>query len=128
MIRLFKKVQIHVKFYRNEIEVTRVDTNRCIKRSTNHLFSTDRLVIADFHNAEYHLTSLIKELMEGKSMVINKLIMIMQQMIEYPDGLSETEKRALRDLAEHAGAVEVYVLDHSKEINNQNLQDLINKN
>jgi hypothetical protein len=115
-----------VKFYFNEIEVTRIDNNKSLKRSSKYHFSTERLIIADFNNAEKHLTELVKELLEGKSLVTNRVIMILQQMIEYPDGISETENRALRDLAEHAGAVEAYIIDHSKEINNQKLQELIN--
>lgn len=125
MFQLFKKIPILVKFYFNEIEVCRLDTRSVLKRKAKYKFSTERLVIADFNNAEKQLSELIKEILEHKSLITNRVSMIMQQMIEFPDGISEVEKRAYRDLAEHAGAVEVIVLEHSNELTNTEISTLL---
>lgn len=125
MFQLFKKIPIFVKFYHNEIEVNRIDTKTILRRKAKYKFSTDRLVIADFNNANKHLSELIKEILEHKNLVTNRLLMIIQQSVKFPDGLSEVEKRAYRDLAEHAGAVEVIVLDHNEQMDNTKISALL---
>ncbi|WP_321307851.1 hypothetical protein [Marinifilum fragile] len=105
MTGLFKKIPIIVRFYTNEIEVIRLDKNLKLRRIAKYKFSTERLIIADFNNAEKLLSSMVKEILGNKRLFSPTLIMIIQQMVEFPDGISEIEKRAYRDLAEHAGAI-----------------------
>lgn len=63
-------------------------------------------VIADFHAAEHMIRGMIKMINQGKRMFQPSLKMV----ICIPSGITEVEKRAVRDSAEHAGAKEVYLI------------------
>lgn len=63
-------------------------------------------VIADFHAAEHMIRGMIKMINPGKKWFSPSLKMV----ICIPSGITEVEKRAVRDSAEHAGAKEVYLI------------------
>lgn len=63
-------------------------------------------VIADFQAAEAMIRGMIKMIKPGKSWFTPSLRMV----ICIPSGITEVEKRAVRDSAEHAGAKEVYLI------------------
>ncbi|MFQ5335783.1 MAG: rod shape-determining protein [Flavobacteriales bacterium] len=63
-------------------------------------------VIADFHAAEHMIRAFIKMLNPGQRLFQPALKMV----ICIPSGITEVEKRAVRDSAEHSGAKEVYLI------------------
>jgi rod shape-determining protein MreB len=63
-------------------------------------------VIADFHAAEQMIREMIKMINPGKHIFQPSLKMV----ICIPSGITEVEKRAVKDSAEHAGAKEVYLI------------------
>ena len=63
-------------------------------------------VIADFHAAEYMIRELIKMINPGKRLFTPSIKMV----VCIPSGITEVEKRAVRDSAEHAGAKEVFLI------------------
>lgn len=63
-------------------------------------------VIADFQSAEHMIKGMIKMINNGKRAFAPSLRMV----ICIPSGITEVEKRAVKDSAEHAGAKEVYLI------------------
>ncbi len=63
-------------------------------------------VIADFQAAEEMIKGMIRMINPGRQLFSPNLRMV----ICIPSGITEVEKRAVRDSAEHAGAKEVYLI------------------
>ena len=63
-------------------------------------------VIADFQSAEAMIRGMIKMINIGKTFFTPSLRMV----VCIPSGITEVEKRAVRDSCEHAGAKEVYLI------------------
>tara|TARA_R110002050_G_scaffold244268_1_gene380881 strand:+ start:37783 stop:38805 length:1023 start_codon:yes stop_codon:yes gene_type:complete len=63
-------------------------------------------VIADFHAAEHMIRGMIKMIPKKNRFFTPSLKMV----ICIPSGITEVEKRAVRDSAEHAGAKDVYLI------------------
>lgn len=64
-------------------------------------------VIADFQSAEQMIRGMIKMIQPGRTLFPNPSL---RMVICIPSGITEVEKRAVRDSAEHAGAKEVYLI------------------
>ena len=64
-------------------------------------------VIADFKASEYMIRELIKKIPSLKNSMRSPSL---RMVICIPSGITEVEKRAVRDSAEHAGAKEIYLI------------------
>jgi rod shape-determining protein MreB and related proteins len=113
---LFKRPSFYIKIYFNAIEVTHLDTGETIKRSSLEKFSTKRLVIADFNIVELLVRNTIDEFEISKGIIKKAFHALVQQMEIFEDGISEIEKRAMRDIAYQAGAVKVNLNFDTKKL------------
>lgn len=64
-------------------------------------------VIADFQAAEHMIRGMIEMIWGGKKRMFSTPL---RMVICIPSGITEVEKRAVKDSAEHAGAKEVYLI------------------
>lgn len=82
---------------------------RLMHEKTHHKIRTVRPlrdgVIADFEVAEHMIRGMIKKVKVRWYSSTRKMVVCV------PSGITEVEKRAVRDSAEHAGAKEVYLVD-----------------
>jgi hypothetical protein len=121
MLHIFQKAPVYVKIYRDKIEITNVNTQQTISKTSNIKFSTNRLLVAEFNIAEILIREILKEL--GLSR--RTLKVLIQPMEELEGGLSEVEKRVLRDLAEQSGGAVVYIVNRTKPMTNEEIQGFL---
>lgn len=122
MLNIFRKAPVYVKIYHNKIEITNINTQQTIAKTSNINFSSNRLLVAEFNVAEMLIREILKELrLSGRTLKV-----LIQQMKELEGGLSEVEKRVLRDLAEQAGGAIVYIVNRTKTMSTEEIQDFLN--
>jgi actin-like ATPase involved in cell morphogenesis len=116
---LFKRIPVYIKISTNQIEVTNLDSGKTLVERAAEPFSSQRMVLAKFNEAELLVRKLVKELISNRSWFPPQLKVIVQQMEKLEGGLAEIEKRAMRDLAEQAGASIVIIVDHDRKLSDQ---------
>ncbi|HEU4902570.1 MAG TPA: hypothetical protein VFT06_07245, partial [Flavisolibacter sp.] len=112
MFDFFKPLPVYVKVYPDKIEIINLKTGAAVARSPLQPFSSSRMVVADFGRAEILSRQLTKEL----GLANKSLNVLIQQMQVWEGGLSEVEKRVLRDLAEQIGARSVYLVTDDRRL------------
>ena len=110
MFQLFKPNIIYVRVFLDSIELRHVTKEMTIKRKAINKFSSERLLIADFLNANNFIRELLDEI-EGKKTFKRALNAVIQPMEKKEGGLSQVEQRAFYDLMEQAGAVRVEIYE-----------------
>ena len=123
MFNLFKKTPVYVKFYPDKIEMINLKTGEQVVRIAVEPFSTPHLLIAHFAKAEALCGELKKELK-----LSNNLKVLMQQMVVQDGVLTETEKRALRDLAELMGATTVFIATNDQALPEAEARQVLEEN
>ena len=117
-MKLVKTDYLYVKVSTNAIEITNLTTDETISRKAVEDFSTHRVVVANFNNITNLVISMLRELGISTSFFSTKKILI-QQMEKQDGGLSDIEKRALRDVGEQAGAKFVTIIDHPNRLSTE---------
>ena len=123
MFNLFKKTPVYVKFYPDKIEMVNLKTGEQAVRIAVEPISTPHLLIAHFAKAEALCRELKKELK-----LSNNLKVLMQQMVVQDGVLTETEKRALRDLAELMGATTVFIATNDQALTEAEARQVLEEN
>lgn len=116
---MFKRVPIYIKISTNQVEVTNLKTGKTLCEKSIEPFSTQRIVLAKFNPIDLLVRKIIKELTSNRSWPPPQLKVIIQQIEKVDGGLAEIEKRAMRDLAELAGASIVLIIDHDRKLSNE---------
>jgi len=108
MLRDLFKSHVYVKVYRNKFVVKCLKKNNEIVSYATEPFTTERLLVGDFTNAEKLLKEILKNLYKGSWLAPSPIIMI-HPMEMVDGGLSPVEDRVLRELAFGAGGRKVTV-------------------
>ena len=117
MLRDLFKSSVYVKVYKNKFTVKNVASNNEVVLSAVYPFTTTRLLVGEFNNAEVLLKEALKKLYADNWLSPSPIVVI-QPMDMIEDGLSPVEDRILRELAIGAGARKVIVWV-GKELTNE---------
>lgn len=121
---MFKSYKILIQFFRNKVRVVNLDTGEEVNQQSEVPFSSERQVLNNFNSADKTIKTALKELGIKNSFLRPKIVI--QQAEGALGGLSDIEKRMLRDLAEEAGANKVYIVDHDRPVSINEALNLIN--
>lgn len=121
MFNIFRIIPVYVKIYPDKIEITNIKTQQTIARTSTTKFSSNRLLVAEYNVAQ----TLIREIVKELGLSRRSLKVLIQQMKEFEGGLYEAEKRVLRDLAEQAGGVSVYIVNRTQIMNDEEIQGFL---
>ncbi len=113
MFDFFKQIPVYIKISTNKIEITNLKTGETVSKTAMDAFSTSRIVVSSFINAD----SLIRSLLQELGLARQQLKVVIQQVESVEGGLADIEKRALRDLGEQAGGAHVILIEHTKILN-----------
>ena len=69
MFNFLNPVPVYIKLYTDKVEVTRLDTETTISRISDEKFSNERLVVANFYNADQIIRLVLKELLSSNSFI-----------------------------------------------------------
>lgn len=116
MLSIFKRTPVYIKLFKNRIEIINLETGEKISRESLEIFSTQRFIIADFNKANALIKDILNDLLPRKSVFPRQTKILIQQVENVEGGLSEIEKRALRDLGEMAGGTPVLLIDHFRPL------------
>lgn len=124
---MFKVKSIYIKIKRNYVEVTDLNTGETVSKQAVQPFSSTRNVVSSFNPANETIQSVLQELGLTGRFFLSKMNILIQQLEGLEGGLSDIEKRALRDLAEMAGANKVFILEESEPVSTEIALDLLRK-
>jgi actin-like ATPase involved in cell morphogenesis len=111
---MFKSPKIYIQIRRNQVTVVNLETGEEVTRFAIEPFSTQRVVLARFDPANETILAAIRELHLKTTLFALKVVI--QQLEGAEGGLSDIEKRALRDIAEMAGAKKVYIVESEQKL------------
>ena len=111
---MFQTSRVYIQIGRNKVTVVNLDTGAETSSTATEPFSTARSVLSKFSPANETLLAALRDL--GLKTSFFKLKAVIQQMENTEGGLTDIEKRALRDLAEQAGAGRVYIVDGERRL------------
>lgn len=116
---MFKSLPIHIIIKKNFIQVVNLETGTLSSINSKNNFSSVRNVISNFNNANKTIKAALKELNIKTTIFSRPLTILIQQTEGLEGGLSDIEKRALRDLAEMAGGKKVFIVEDPKPLSTE---------
>jgi actin-like ATPase involved in cell morphogenesis len=111
---MFKSPKVYLQLRRNAVTAVNLETGERVTRPAIRPFSTQRVVLASFDPAKEAISTAIGELQLKKSLFGIKVVI--QQLEGAEGGLSDIEKRALRDIAEMTGGKKVFIFEGETEL------------
>jgi hypothetical protein len=111
---MFHSHKLYIQVSRNKVTVTNLETGVEVTQVAAEPFSSQRSILSSFDPANKTLVTAMRQLNLKHSFLKTKAVI--QQMEDTVGGLTDIEKRALRDLAEIAGVAEVYIVDGKQRL------------
>jgi hypothetical protein len=111
---MFKSYKLYVQVKRNQIKVIDLDNGMQVTKVAAVPFSSVRNIIGKFLPVQETLSDALRDLGIGKP--FGGIKVVIQQMEGTEGGLSDIEKRALRDVGELTGAKKVYLEEGEREL------------
>ncbi len=106
---MFQQQTIYIKVSINRFDLRHIESGKIISISAVEPFTTERLLIGQFHSAEKALTDGITQIAGHRRLMALKPRVLIQPLEKIEGGLSEVEERVLLEVATAAGAKEVKV-------------------
>ncbi len=122
---MFQTNKIYIQLFRNKVRVVNLESGVEATTIATEPFSTQRSVLSSFGPADKAVRVAIKDL--GLKFSLLKTRGVIQQMEDTQGGLTDIEKRALRDLAENAGVGVVYINDGEQRLTNEEALSFMEK-
>ena len=120
---MFKSAKIYIQVFRNKVSAINLETGNEVIVSAKEPFSSERQVLSNFNHVTSTLKTAINQL--GVKKNFTGITMVMQQMEDSENGLSDFDKRGLRNIAEAAGAKTIYVITDNKDRPPQEILQII---
>lgn len=111
---MFRTQKVYLQIRRNQITAINLNTGEEASRLAIRPFSTQRVVLASFDPANETVLAAIRDLSLKTTFLALKVVI--QQLEGAEGGLSDIEKRALREIAEMAGAKKVYIVESEQKL------------
>ena len=116
---------LYVKVHKNKFFVRHIESDNEITLSAAEPFTTTRLLVGQFRNAEKLLKEALRKVYKTNWASRSPVVVIHPtSMIE--GGLSDVEERVLRELAAAVGARAVFVWV-GKELSNEDVMQLVRR-
>ena len=125
---MLKSKWIYIKLTKNKVEATNLETGETISRTAITSFSSTRNIVGNFNNAYTTVLTALEELGVRRNLFGTNFKVIIQQLEGTEGGLSDIEKRALRDIGEMVGGKKILIVEHSRPMTiNEALLELESK-
>lgn len=112
---MFKTIRLYIKLRRDFVEITNLETGETTSQRAAVPFSTTRNIIGSFGDAKQAIEAVLRA--SGiKTSFWTGLKVLIHQLEGTEGGLSDIEKRALRDLGEMIGARQVYLAEGERPL------------
>ena len=125
MIKKIFITNLYIKVSNNKFEVKNISENgdwECVVSQVP--FSTNRLLVGKFSQAETTLSMLVKRVLP-KGLIPKRPQVVIHPTVMVEGGLSEVEERVFNELALGAGAIKA-ILHVGPELSDAEVLDLIN--
>ena len=126
IFEIFKPRIMYLRVTSNEMELKDIETGVTIKKKGKIKFSSQRSLIADFDAAEILLRGILTD-MDGDGIFQRSIHFLVQPLELLEGGISEVEKRAFRDLSEHAGGRKVYITETVDQLSDDEVIALLER-
>lgn len=111
---MFSPHKLYIQIAKNKVTVINLVTGERVTRVSTTPFSTHRVVLGSFGPANETIAAGLRDLEVKRG--FGGIKVVIHQIEGAEGGLSDIEKRALRDLAEMAGANKVLLIEDEKEL------------